>query len=198
MTKAKSKTKSVDVKNVKVVKKASTKKLVKVTRAMSVDRVVYAYVLFLTSIGKGYACFAFKGSGKSKSTVGASYCHPNDRDRFSKERARAVCARRLERPLKSEDGLPCMEPVKVTLAPDTKVADVITAAVEKGINMPSWARRAWERKSYYMTLANDHLNNDALLEKMVKDGGEDGAKILMSLYREQRNRHAAENAELVW
>lgn len=194
--------KSRKTSDVKVVKKAaSTKKSeVKVTssnRVIAADRIVYTYVLLLTSIGKGYACFAFKGSGKNKSVVVAAFCHPNDRARFSKVRARAVCARRLERPLKSEEGAPAMEPVKVTLSPDSKVADVVAAAVDAGINMPSWARRAWARKSFYMTLANDHLNNDALLEKMVKDNKEEGPAILMSLYKEQRNR-ADNMADYLW
>lgn len=197
MAKAKTK-KSNTVSDVKVVKKtASNKSEVKLARRItSPDRIIYSYVLFLTPIGKGYACFAFKSCGKNESVVVASYCNPNDRAKFSKARARAVGERRLLRPRKVEDGVPNVEPVKVNLSPDAKTADVIKAAVEAGINMPSWARKAWVRGSYYMTLANDSLNSDDLLNKMIEEREDEEAKaLLLSLYKEQRSR--AENRLVV-
>jgi len=119
----------------------------------------YVYAIFVTPAGKGYGCFAIKRTDNPNSfLVGASYCHPSDRNRFRKKIARNMAAGRANKAVSFDKELK-LDSINV----------VDHMLYSDKLPMPSWANRAYNIGSFTYRLRADQHSTSSLLQQLFAD-----------------------------
>lgn len=121
----------------------------------------FTYAIFRTDQGKGYGCFAIEEEPneqllesvdneqpKNRSyVVSASFCHPGDRNKFSKYKARMIAMQRVK-----------SDKLSIFIRTDSKhLSELAEKYVCVGNNVPRWALKAFEKDLMFSTLESDNL-----------------------------------------
>jgi len=122
----------------------------------------YCYVLFVTPSGKGYGCFSINVNGENSYEVAASFCHPADRNKFSKKIARAKADAKIQK----------KRGITYEFDRELKVNDckaIVMHALKNDYNpidQPSWVRKALEIEAFCMTLSSDSASHIDLIDEL--------------------------------
>ena len=109
----------------------------------------FMYVIFLTTKGKGYGCYAVEKRTDCYA-VGASFCNPIDRGKFSKRLARTISGGRIGQTT-----------VRFAELPDKPTMQAIVCVAMNNFSsssyksVPRWAMKCYNEHNYYCTLRRD-------------------------------------------
>lgn len=119
------------------------------------------YVRFETNQGTGYGCFDInwkRENGKLVCQVGAAFCNP--KDRFSKDMARKIAKGRSE--VRSIAAV--VDSIEQKFITDNDFNNILNCVFYQDDNsiIPNWARRAFDRGFYSLTLRSQDNQFDLL------------------------------------
>ena len=121
--------------------------------------VVFTYIIYLTPFGKGYGCFAIKKTEDyNKFLVGASFCHPSDRNKFRKDISRNIALGRATKEFSFDEELKL----------DTLFVVNYLLYNYKIDYVPYWAEKSYDIGTYFHKLSNDNYNEEKFLNKICK------------------------------
>jgi len=134
--------------------------------------ITITYAIFPTRMGKGYGCFAVKQNESVPGTfqVGASFCSPLDRAKFSKKQARDVALERLN--TKPTDIFKShYYYLNVVLSERNKdtLKSIIEAFMVRVDSVPRWVQAAVDLEVWQHTLTNDSLTSKTIIDKKVQE-----------------------------
>ena len=146
-----------------------------------------AYAIFPTPFGKGYGCFAIRKNDDGTFSIAPTYCHPNDRVKFSKPKARTTAVARLNS-ISFTGNVKFDVPVakEGDKAQEVSLEDIVMKYLESYLP-PSWVRKSFDMGLWCFTLKFDNLTFEGYVEKLMNDAGTDPLDVAMALVSWAKN-----------
>lgn len=119
----------------------------------------FAYIIFVTSFGKGYGCFAIRKLEKNKFRIASSFCNPRDANKFDKKRARMIASNRL-------NTAGCYVDISIDESLKDDFATLHHKLFSSHLNIPDWAMDAYYMQAYSLTLSESRKSYFQLVEEL--------------------------------
>ena len=155
--------------------------------ARKVDNTIkIAYAIFPTPFGKGYGCFAITKKAEGEYCVSPSYCHPNDRVKFSKSKARLTAIARMDSPAYAGNVKIVVQLDKDGKPQDITMEEIVTEYLNNYC-APSWADHSFNIGLWRFTLKLDNYNFFDYVDLLMNEAGADTTVVAMDLINWAKN-----------